>query len=78
MIEQRSIAELIKAPILDIPEGRTPIRILACGVPFGVNSVVQHLHVVRFAEVAAWSPPLPSPIKGEIIRILTRNIRIGG
>jgi hypothetical protein len=50
------------------------VRLLACGVPFAVNSVVHHLHVVRFAEVAAWSPP--SPIQGEIIRILTRYINI--
>ncbi len=76
MIEQRSVAELLKAPILEIPEGKTPVRLLACGVPFAVNSVVHQLHVVRFAEVAAWSPPLPSPIQGEIIRILTRYINI--
>jgi len=25
-----------------------------------------------FAEVGEWSPPLPSPISGEVMRILTR------
>lgn len=78
MIEQRSIAELIKEPILEIPEGKIPVRMIACGIPYGVNSVINNLHVIRFAEVAAWSPPLPSPVKGEIIRILTRYIKISG
>ena len=76
MIEQRSIPELIKVPILDIPEGKVPVRMLACGMTYGVDSVIRHLHVIRFAEVAAWSPPLPSPVKGEIIRILIRYINI--
>lgn len=52
------------------------MRLIACGMTYGVNSTIRHLHVIRFAEVAAWSPPLPSPVKGEIIRILTRYINI--
>ncbi|MFB2981219.1 hypothetical protein [Microseira sp. BLCC-F43] len=76
MIEQRSVLELIKEPIIEIPQGKLPVRMIACGIPYGVNSVIHNLHVVRFAEVAAWSPPLPSPVKGEIIRILTRYINI--
>ncbi|WP_229423961.1 hypothetical protein [Moorena producens] len=74
MVNPRSIPELIKAPIYDVPQGKTPVRLLACGVPKGVESVINQLHVLRFAEVIAWTPPIPSPVEGEIIRILTRYV----
>jgi hypothetical protein len=67
----KSVPELLRENILDV-SGRHPIRLLACGVPKGVENVVHQLYVVRFAEVSQWSPPLPSPVKGEVIRILTR------
>lgn len=73
-----SVPELIQAPIPNLPPGRHPIRLLACGLPQGVNSIVHQLHILGFAEVLAWSPPLSSPVQGEIIRILTRYIRIKG
>lgn len=78
MIEPRSIPDLIAAPILDIPEGKRPLRILSCGVLQDVNSVIHQLHVIGFAEVIAWTPPIPSPVRGEVIRILTRNVNIRG
>lgn len=78
MIEPRSVPDLLKAPIPDIPEGKRPVRLLACGVLQDVNSVIHQLHVVGFAEVIAWTPPIPSPVRGEVIRILTRNINIKG
>jgi hypothetical protein len=46
--------------------------LLLCGTPKGVNRIIDILHVLGFAEIAEWSPPLPSPISGEIMRILTR------
>lgn len=76
MIEPRSVSDLIKAPIPDLPSGKKPIRLLACGVPVGVDSIVHQLHVVGFAEVGEWSQSLPSPMQGEVIRILTRYIII--
>ncbi|MGD2179900.1 hypothetical protein [Lusitaniella coriacea] len=51
---------------------RKPIRLLLCGVPQGVERIVHLLHVLGFAEVGEWSPVLPSPVSGEVIRILTR------
>ena len=78
MIDPRSIPELLKAPIPDLPAGKKPIRLLAAGIPDGVNGMVQHLHVIGFAEIGEWSPPLPSPVPGEVIRILTRYIIIDG
>ncbi|GET42895.1 hypothetical protein [Microseira wollei] len=67
----KSVPELLRESILDLP-GKHPIRLLACGVPKGVENVVNQLYVVRFAQVSEWSPPLPSPVKGEVKRILTR------
>jgi hypothetical protein len=46
--------------------------LLICGIPKGVESIISLLHVLGFAEVGEWSPPLPSPIAGEVMRILTR------
>ena len=76
MIESRSVCELLKAPIPDAPKGKLPIRLLSCGVLTGVDNVVHQLHVLKFAEVGEWSPPLPSPVPSEVIRILTRYIII--
>lgn len=78
MIEPRSVPDLLKAPIPDLPDGKKPIRLLCCGVPEGVNGIVHQLHVLGFAEVGEWTKPLPSPVSGEIIRILTRYIIISG
>ncbi|MEB3180678.1 MAG: hypothetical protein VKL59_16870 [Nostocaceae cyanobacterium] len=76
MIKPSSVPELLKAPIPNASSGKQPIRLLACGVPKGVDSIVHHLHIISFAEVAEWSPPLPSPVVGEVMRILTRYVSI--
>ena len=76
MIEPRSVPDLLKAPIPDAPPGKKPIRLLACGVFEGVEGIVHQLHILNFAEVGEWSPPLPSPVRDEVIRILTRYIII--
>jgi hypothetical protein len=68
----KSVPELLREEIPDAPTGKQPIRLLICGVPKGVESIINLLHVLGFAKVDEWSPPLPSPIVGEIMRILTR------
>lgn len=50
-----------------------PIRLLAIGIPEGVDSVIYELYVSRFAEVAAWSQQIPGRYPGEIMRIMTRD-----
>ncbi|MFN6565943.1 hypothetical protein [Dendronalium sp. ChiSLP03b] len=77
MIEPRSVSQLLKAPIPDAPQGKQPVRLLACGAAKSVNSIVHSLHVLGFAEVGEWTPPLPSPVNGEVIRILTRYMNTG-
>jgi hypothetical protein len=69
----KSIPELLRENSLEASSNdRQPIRVLVCGVPKGVDNLIHYLHVLGFAEVGEWSPPLPSPISGEVIRILTR------
>ena len=72
MISTKTVPELLRAPIPDAPQGKQPIRLLICGIPAGVNHIVHQLHVKGFAEAGEWSPPLPSSIEGEVIRILVR------
>lgn len=78
MIEPHSVADLLKAPVIEVPQGKRPVRLLACGVPQDVNSVIHQLHVLHFADVIAWTPPVPSLVKGEVIRILTRYVNSRG
>lgn len=72
MITPSSVPELLRAPIPDAPSGKHPVRLLVCGIPPGVESIIFRLYLADFAEVGEWSPPLPSPTPGEVIRILTR------
>ncbi|MEG4110890.1 MULTISPECIES: hypothetical protein [unclassified Microcoleus] len=73
MISQpKSVPELLREEIPDAPIGKQPIRLLICDIPKGVESLINLLHVLGFAEVGEWIPPLPSPLAGEVMRIVTR------
>jgi len=78
MIEPRSIPDLLKEESPAVPEGKQGVKILVCGHLKEVNSVIHQLHILGFAEVIAWTPPVPSPLPGEVIRVLTRNVKIKG
>ncbi len=67
-----TVPDLLRTAIPDAPTGRQPIRILVCGVPSGVNHIIHQLHVLGFADAGEWSPALPAPLHGEVIRILVR------
>jgi hypothetical protein len=58
--------------------GNSGIQEERSGKLLDVNSVIHQLHVLSFAEVIAWTPPVPSLVKGEVIRVLTRQVNIGG
>ena len=68
----KSVPELLREKIPDVPVNKQPVRLLACGLPKGVDSMIHQLHVKGVAEVWEWSPPIPSPVGGEVIRILIR------
>lgn len=68
----KTVPELLRDTQSADESSRKPIRLLACGTPAGVDSIIHRLHIEGFAQMVEWSKPLPSPIEGEIIRILTR------
>jgi hypothetical protein len=68
----KSVPELLREEIPNAPCDRKPVRVLVCGTPKGVNWIVDILQVLGFAKIEELSPPLPSPISGQIMRILTR------
>lgn len=74
-MKNNTVPDLSCAPIPDAPADWVPIRLLICGAPAGLNRIVHELHVLRFAQAGEWSPPLPSPVEGEVIRILVRYFK---
>jgi hypothetical protein len=61
--------------VLPEPE-RESVRLLAIGSQQGVISMIQQLHKLELAEVAAWSSLLPGPNPGEVVSILTLNFAV--
>ena len=66
------IPNLIFTPDYDRPN-HYPIRLLAIGIPEGVDSVIHELHARRFAEVHAWSRAMRARHPQEIMRVMTRD-----
>ena len=69
---EADIPNLIFTPDYSRPN-HYPIRLLAIGIPEGVDSVVNELHARRFAEVQAWSRAMRARHPQEIMRIMTRD-----
>ena len=69
------LPDLIFTPHSKRPDHR-PMRLLAIGHPDDVDSAVNELHARQFADVYAWSQPIPSRYPGEVIRYMTRYYRI--
>ena len=63
---------------VDVPPDREAVRILVIGSRRGVTNIVQTLFRLGFAEVGEWSPFLPGPNLGEVMRILTRYLLVEG
>lgn len=49
-----------------------PTRLMACGTPEDVDSLIDWLQIKGLAQAGEWSPAMPSSQKGEVIRVLTR------
>lgn len=54
---------------------RESVRIMVIGSRHGVTRIVQTLYRLGFAEVGEWSPFLPAPRPGEVMKILTRSFQ---
>lgn len=57
---------------LSLEEPGKPTRLMACGTPEDVASLIDLLQIKGLAQVSEWSPPMPAAQKGEIVRVLTR------
>lgn len=53
------------------------IRVIVVGSSEAVDNFVATQHQLGFAEVLAWSPPLPTHHAGQIMRILTKRLQLG-
>lgn len=56
------------------PSGREAVKIMLVGTPQGVVNIIHTLYRRGFAEVTEWSPPLPTAIPGEVMRVLVRYL----
>ncbi|MEO1093981.1 MAG: hypothetical protein AAFX01_03655 [Cyanobacteria bacterium J06638_28] len=52
------------------------IRLIVVGTARTVNNFITTQHRLGFAEVLAWSPPLPTPHSNQIMRILTKRLSL--
>lgn len=60
----------------DPVSGRESVRVIVMGSPKGVAKIIHTLHVRGFAEVTAWSPPIPTNNPGQVMRILILRVLI--
>ena len=51
-----------------------PLKHLLIGSPKAVNSTIQHLHQLGYAQIDDWSPLLPTVNPGEVMSILSKQI----
>jgi hypothetical protein len=55
---------------------REAVQILVIGSSQSIDIIIRTLHQLRFAEVREWSPLLPAPTPGKLMRSLTRYLAI--
>lgn len=55
---------------------RDSIRVIVIGTSQAVDNYVATQHQLGFAEVLAWSPPLPTPHAAQVMRILTKRLSL--
>lgn len=55
---------------------RERIKVMVIGSHKGVANTIQSLYSRGFAQISEWSPLLPGPNPGEVMRILTRKLNL--
>ncbi|HEY9651214.1 MAG TPA: hypothetical protein V6C95_11170 [Coleofasciculaceae cyanobacterium] len=53
---------------------REPVQILVIGSSEGITNIIHSLYAHHFAHISEWSPLMPAPIPGKLMRILLRNV----
>jgi hypothetical protein len=61
------------SPTPPAPE-RESVQILVIGSSEGVTNIVHSLYSHHFAHVSEWSPLMPAPVPGKLMRMLVRNV----
>ena len=70
----RSSVSAVEMRSTPAPSGREAVKIMLVGTPQGVVNIIHTLYRRGFAEVTEWSPPLPTAIPGEVMRVLVRHL----
>jgi len=72
--------EPVAQPLIDLRDRPSPeiLRVLAIGTPPVVNSFVMTLYQMGYARPEEWSRQLPTINAGEVMRILTKRVMLGG
>jgi hypothetical protein len=67
-----------QGPAFQVPAAPSPdtLRIILVGSPQAVQNCVMTHHLWGYAEAISWSPPLPTPHAGQIMRILTKRLHL--
>jgi len=70
----------VAQPLIDLRDRPSPeiLRVLAIGTPPVVNSFVMTLYQMGYARPEEWSRQLPTINAGEVMRILTKRVMLGG
>ncbi|MGB7442007.1 MAG: hypothetical protein WA919_13125 [Coleofasciculaceae cyanobacterium] len=48
--------------------------LIVIGSSKGITNIIQTLYRMRFAHINEWSPLMPAPIPGKLMRAITRYI----
>ncbi|MGB7059398.1 MAG: hypothetical protein WBD58_16975 [Geitlerinemataceae cyanobacterium] len=67
-------ADVVETRSTPNPSEREAVKIMLVGTPQGVVNIIHTLYRRGFAEVTEWSPPLPTAIPGEVMRVLVRHL----
>ncbi|NJN22114.1 MAG: hypothetical protein HC812_14170 [Leptolyngbya sp. RL_3_1] len=75
---ETKIASEAKGPAFQVPAAPSAdtLRIILVGSPQAVQNCVMTHHHWGYADALAWSPPLPTPHPGQIMRILTKRLSL--
>lgn len=60
----------------ELSPNRERIKVMVIGSQKGVANTIQSLYSRGFAQINEWSPLLPGPNPGEVMRILTRKLNL--
>jgi hypothetical protein len=53
---------------------REPVQILVIGSSSGITNIIHSLYAHHFAQISEWSPLMPAPVPGKLMRMLIRYV----